>query len=161
MNLLTSSFLIPFFLLLIFPVYAQEESELKDVSSLEDLNKSLTEIQNLIKEQTSTIENTSIILEQFENMRTQTMIVAGIEAALIGAAVALIGQNYVMRKSEIKKIKKTKNLILDDVTRIYGRINQTLPELETLRSTIQTTQNIQQEILQNEGLSKKTFQDFL
>lgn len=155
MNLLTTVFTI-YVVLTIFPAIAQETTteELQSMntnSSLQEIIATLKETQELIKSQTTSIEESSIMSENFENVRTQTMIIAGIEASLIGALVALIGQNYVMRKMEHKKIEKTKNLILDDITRIYKNINQILLEIEILRSNLRTSQTIQLDIIHNGG----------
>lgn len=159
MNLLKYSFLLIVLVSIFLPIYAQENTlELNPENkqtTLTNINDSLKKIQELLKQQTDDIVDSTIASQQIENMRMYTMIIAGIEAAMIGALVALIGQNYVMRVIEQKKIKKTKNLILDDLSRIYKNVNQMLLEIEILRSKLKTSTTIQQEIIQNHGIVKE------
>jgi len=161
MNVLKYSFFI-LFLLVCDTVYAQENiPENQNETTFVDINESLKTIQDLLTKQTDDIVGSNTVSEQLENTRMQTMIIAGIEAAMIGALVALVGQNFIMRKIEQKKTKKTKNLILDDVSRIYKNVNQILLEIEILRSNLRVGQNIQQEIIQNGGIVRENISRIL
>lgn len=118
---------------------------------LQEIGHSLKQTNALLTDLNSSYKISFDLTERLETIRFQAGILVAIEASLIGAGTALIGERIIAKQTEKRQIEKTHELVNDDLSRIYDNANTISLELESLISKIKYSTKLEDQIFSSHG----------